>query len=306
MKSSCIKLVALLAILLTGLFVQAQTPNAPEAQKGFTEIETFQGTVNSTDKLIKLDSTLGYDFNKHFGIFAGLPIYISNFSSTTTSTTTTTTGTTSTSGTHSGIGNFYMGLAFRAPNPTLNYASTITVGAPTGSTSNGFSTGRASLDWSNYFDHSFNRFTPFFSAGIGNGVPDSALVTHAFTSLGAVGHFEEGAEYELVHHFAAGGSAYQDTPFGNQKVFSKLVKEGQTSGGSGTGRSHGGAFETSFFSSGNDLTRENGVNAWVAFQPTQFWRAQLGYSRSVTFDLNSFSFNLGVNVGKLLHAHKNQ
>ena len=297
------KFLILLAMPITALSVQGQIPKAPEAERGITEIETFQGTVNSTDKLIKLDSSLGYDFNKHFGVFAGLPLYFSSLSGNTTTTGSTTT-TASSTGTHSGIGNFYMGLALRAPNPTLNYASTITVGAPTGSTRNGLSTGRASLDWSNYFDHSFDHLTPFLSAGLSNGVPDSALVTHPFTSLGAMAHLEEGAEYELVHHFSVGASGYHDAPFGNQKVFSKLVKKGETRGG--PGRSHGGAFENTFFSSGSGLTRENGVNTWIAFQPTQFWRAQLGYSRSATFDLNSFSFNLGFNVGKLLRSRKTQ
>jgi len=284
-------------VLVTSLPLGAQTLDAPDADKGFTEIETFQGTLNSDSKLLKLDSMAGYDFNKHFGVFAGLPIYFSSVSGTSTS------GTTTSGNSSAGLGNFYLGLAFRAPNPALNYGSTITLGAPTGSTKKGFSSGRGTLDWSNHFDRSFSRFTPFLDAGLGNTVPDSLRVTRPFTSLGAVGHFEEGAECELVHHFALGGSAYEITPFGNQKVFSKLVQPGQTR--TTTGKSHG-VFENSFESSGNGLTRENGVSTWVAFQPSQIWRAELGYTRSVTFALNSFTFNLGLNVGKMLHTSKTQ
>ena len=51
-----------------------------DTQKGFTEFETFQGTANSDANVLKLDSTVGYDFNKHFGIFAGVPVYFSHFS----------------------------------------------------------------------------------------------------------------------------------------------------------------------------------------------------------------------------------
>jgi hypothetical protein len=282
-------------VLATGLIAGAQTPGVSDNSKGFTEIESIQGTLGSQEKLVKLDSTVGYDFNKHFGVFTGLPIYFASISSTTTGTTTT-----SSSGSSAGLGNFYLGLAFRAPNPALNYASTITAGAPTGSTRKGFSTGRGTIDWSNHFDRSFGRLTPYLDAGLANTVPDSVRVVRPFTSLGAVGHFEEGAEFELVHHFAVGGSGYEITPFGNQKVFSKLVRQGQ----SGTsGKSHG-VFDTTFSASGNGLTRENGMSTWVAFDPNSFVRAELGYTRSTTFDINSFTFNLGVNVGKLLRSKK--
>lgn len=297
MNSGFLRFLVLMAVLATGLSLTAQAPLPSDSDKGFTEMESFQGTVNSSIKVLKLDSTAGYDFNKHFGVFVGIPLYISSASGTTT-----TTGATSNS-TTSGIGNFYLGMAFRAPNPTLDYASTITVGAPTGSVQKGLSSGRGTVDWSNHFDHSFHHLTPFLDAGLANTVPDTLLVTRPFTSLGAVGHFEEGAEYALVRHFAVGGGGYEITPFGNQKVFSKLVKQGQT--GTTSGKTHG-VFENTFESSGNGLTRENGVSAWIAFQPSPIWRAELGYTRSVTFALNSFAFNLGVNVGKLLRTNKTQ
>src|SRR5262249_53708370 len=157
--------------------------------------------------------------------------------------------------------------------------------APTGSTSNGFSSGRAGIDWTNRFEHSFDQLTPFFEGGLANNVPDSAFFTRPFTSLGAISHLEEGASYDLIRHFSVGASAYQIVPFGNQKIFSKLVARGQSGRGSG---SHGRTFETSATASGNDLTRENGFNTWVAFEPSQIWRLELGYTRSMTFALDSF------------------
>ena len=297
MKAGYLIFLVLMA-LAVGLPLTAQTSMPDDRNKGFTELENFEGTVNSADKLVKLDSTVGYDFSKHFGVFAGLPIYFSNASSTST-----TGATGSASRTSSGLGNFYLGMAFRAPNPALNYGSTITIGAPTGSTKKGLRSGRGTLDWSNHFDRSFSRLTPFVDAGLGNTVPDSIRVVRPFTSLGAVGHFEEGAELELVHHFAIGGSGYEITPFGNQKVFSKLVQQGQTSTAAGKTK---GVFQTTFSSSGNDLTRENGVSTWVAFEPSQLWRAQLGYTRSVTFAFNSFTFNLGLNLGKMVRKNESQ
>jgi hypothetical protein len=294
MRLRCTKFFLFPAVLSVATIGLAQKPKADteETQKGFTEFETFQGEANSDASVLKLDSTVGYDFNKHFGVFAGVPVYFAHVASTTA------TGTTTTSPGGSGMGNVYLGFALRAPNPTLDYASTITLGAPTGSTSKGFSTGRASIDWTNRFEHSFDRLTPFFEGGLANTVPDSVFLTRPFTSLGAITHLEEGGEFELVRHFSVGGSAYQIVPFGNQKLFSRLVRRGQS------GRGNGRSFDAVAEASGNGLTRENGFSTWVGFEPTPIWRAEIGYTRSTTFDLNSFAFNLRVNFGRLLRPGK--
>jgi len=270
-----------------------------DTSKGFTEIESFQGTVNSGENLFKLDSTLGWDFNKHFGVFAGVPVYFVHVPSTTTTAGGVTTTTPSRS--NNGLGNVYLGLAFRAANPAIDYASALTAGAPTADTKKGFSSGRGTIDWDNRFEHSFSRLTPFFDAGLGNTVPDSRLFTRPFTSLGLVAHLEEGAEFGLGRHLFVGASAYQIVPSGNQKVYSKLVARGKTAVGTGK---HNRVFETAATASGNDLTRENGFNAWVGIQPNALWRLDLGYTRSATFDFNSFAFNLRMNFGKLLRTKK--
>lgn len=276
-----------------------QKPSASSAdtEKGFTEVESFQSTLNSSERLFKLDSTVGWDFSKHFGVFAGVPVYFVNVPASTSTVGTTTTTTPATS--NKGIGNAYLGMAFRAPNPMLDYAATITAGAPTGDTKKGLSSGRATVDWDNRFEHSFSRLTPYLEGGFGNTVPDSKLVTRAFTSLGFVAHLEEGAELELVKHFSVGGSAYQIVPEGNQKIYSKLVAKG------GTGKAGSkNVFQTSATASGNGLTRENGFNSWIALDAGRFWRLEVGYTRSTTFDLSSFAFNISMNLGKLLRSGK--
>jgi hypothetical protein len=279
-------------------FAQTSSKSSTETEKGFTEVETFQGTMNSESNLLKLDSTVGYDFNKHFGVFTGVPVYFANVKSSTTTTGPTTT--TTPSSTHNGIGNAYLGFVLRAPNPMLDYASAVTATAPTGSTKNGLSTGRATVDWDNRVEHSFSRLTPFFDGGVGNTVPDSRLITRSFTSLGFVAHLEEGAQFELVKHFSVGGSAYQIVPAGNQKIFSKLVTRGGTVAVGGKKP----VFATSATASGSGLTRENGFNALVEFEPTPIWDMELGYTHSMTFALDGFAFNLRMNVGKLLRSRK--
>ena len=299
MKLSSSILAFSIALLAWAAPAVGQKPSASstDVEKGFTATESFQSTLNSSERLFKLDSTVGWDFSKYFGVFAGVPVYFVDVPSSTTTTGTTTTTTPSSS--NNGIGNAYLGLAFRAPNSMLDYASTITAGAPTGDTKKGLSSGRATIDWDNRFEHSFSRLTPFFEGGFGNTVPDSKLVTRAFTSLGFVAHLEEGAELELVRHFSVGGSAYQIVPEGNQKIYSKLVAKG------GTGKvGSKNVFQTSATASGNDLTRENGFNTWVGLDAGRFWRLQVGYTRSTTFDLSSFAFNVSMNVGKLLRSGK--
>lgn len=285
--------IALLAANVS-ILAQAQTQPSPDSraqvdsEKGITGFETFQGTVNSDSRIYKLDSNLGWDFNKHFGVFAGVPVYVANVPSSTTTNGTPTT--TNASHTNSGIGNAYLGFTLKAPNPKLDYASAITAYAPTGSAAKGLSTGRVGVDWTNRFEHTFSRLTPFFEGGLSNTVPDSTFFARPFTSLGAISHLEEGAEYQMVRHFYVGGSGYQIVPLGSQKVFSKLS-------GKGKGKN---PFDTSTVSTGNDLTRENGFSTWAALEPSSIARLEVGYTRSMTFDLNSFAFNLRMNMGKIL------
>jgi hypothetical protein len=337
-------------IVALGMSVSAMGQDSPQVdqEKGFTAIESFQGSLNSSNKLLRLDSTLGYDFNKHFGVFAGVPMYYSNILDTSLASTTGT----SVRRANEGIGNIYLGLAFRVPHDEWSFTSTITAAAPTGSTKKGYSTGRVSVDWSNRFGRTFHRITPFVGAGLANTVSDTPLVTRPFTSLGVVGHLEEGAEYDLGHHFSVGASAYQIFPSGSQTVFSQVILPDQSgqgqsgnagqgnngnsgqgnngngqgnSGNNGKGKGNNGnrgnsanapghnktgpgnpnrPFELASVTIGTGLTRENGFDAWVGFEPSQLWHVEVGYARSMTYDFSSFTFSLSFDIGKLIRSRK--
>lgn len=86
MKSLVLKTLVSLALSTGAMaaFCQNQPQTLPEPQKGFTGFESFQGSLNSDSKMFKLDSNAGYDFNPHFGIFAGMPLYFANTQTTTT------------------------------------------------------------------------------------------------------------------------------------------------------------------------------------------------------------------------------
>ncbi len=263
---------------------------ASEPIQGFNAYENFRGMVNSSGTLLKLDSTIGYDFNQYLGVFAGVPLYFASDSSNTPG---------QTRLHDAGAGDAYFGVDVYAPNRILNFGSTLTISAPTGSVSKGFSPGAATVDWNNRFRHTFGRLTPFVAAGVGNTVPDSELVTRDFISLGSVSHFEEGAEFQLAKPVYLGGSAFQIVPFGRQQVFNRFATASPRDGGQGNATP---PLVIASETTGNDLTREHGFDAWIGFEPTRVVRLELGYSRSVTFALNSFSFNVGLNVGKLLRS----
>jgi hypothetical protein len=265
---------------------------ASDPIKGINAYENFRGMVNSSGTLLKLDSTIGYDFNQYLGVFTGLPLYFASDSSNTPG---------QTRLHDAGAGDAYFGVDVYAPNRIVNFGSTLTISAPTGSVSKGFSPGAATVDWNNRFRHTFGRLTPFVAAGVGNTVPDSELVTRNFISLGSVSHFEEGVELQLAKPVYLGGSAFQIVPFGRQQVFNRFATASPRDDKGGQGNATPPPVlgnETT----GNDLTREHGFDAWIGFEPTRVVRLELGYSRSATFALNSFSFNVGLNVGKLLRS----
>jgi hypothetical protein len=181
----------------------------------------------------------------------------------------------------------------------VNYASTLTAAAPTGSTANGVSTGRANFGWTNHVEHAFNRLAPFVEAGFSNGLVDTQYLKRPFTTLGFVSQFSGGTTVNLGHDFSVGASLYDVLPTGQQKMFSKLVgKNSNSTAGSGK---HGRAFELAAETTGDSaLARDNGGATWVEFSPGQIFDFNIGYTHSVHLALDTVTFNLGVNVGKLM------
>jgi hypothetical protein len=164
------------AVCGTALLAQNETDN------GFLFNETISGSSSSIGTITKLDTAVGYQFNRYLAVEGGLPVYFVNPSSSTT----TATGATS----QNGIGNAYLDFRLTLRNPVINYMSLATVAAPTGDKSTGFSTGHVTYDWSNLFDHSFGRFTPFVNLGIANTITDTPFFIRPFTSYGFVTHVE--------------------------------------------------------------------------------------------------------------------
>ena len=278
----------LCAMALSGV-TAAQSKPAPTAQDetGLTSHVEFGGTSDADGQIYDLQSSVGYTFTKHFGMDLGVPVYFVSASSSTTG---------GTSG--NGIGNPSVDLRWKYPNAKLNYGSVVTGSAPLADSKKGLSTGRATFDWTNRVDRSFSMVNPFLEAGLSNTTSDSRLFIRPYTTLGLNSHFQGGASVDVWKSISVGGSLYDILPFGNQTVFSRVTG---TSGKGGTA-SHGRTFQSSQQTTGGaDIAKDDGFSTFVDFSPNSYMDAELGYTRSIHYALNSVSFSVGFNVRRLLH-----
>src|SRR5713226_7292045 len=74
------------AVLAALLFASQALPDSEQEGKGFTVWGRFQGSANTIGLVTRLDGAAGYNFNRYFGVDAGVPIYFVRPSSATTST----------------------------------------------------------------------------------------------------------------------------------------------------------------------------------------------------------------------------
>jgi hypothetical protein len=282
-------------VVIAGTVITAQAQTAEESGLFFSG--RFSGSSNSAGTVLKADPALGYSFNSHFETYAGLPFYFVNQSSTTA---TGTTATATSNGFMNGIGNAYVGFRLGLENPGVNFASNLVATAPTGDKAKGFSTGRATADWTNSFNHSFSALTPFADVGLANTVSDTAFFVRPFTSLGLVTHFDGGARVALSQKVNVGGSAYAVRGVGQQTIVSKLVRKTSTALAATSGKgTNTQAFQTASQTVGSaDLANDSGFSGWLSVVPQTGIDFQIGYTRSVGYDLDTLFFGVGFRFGK--------
>jgi hypothetical protein len=288
-----VSLIVFFAGLSLGLSSAVCGQSKEDSGKGLIWYEGVTGSSSSLGTVTRLDSTLGYNFNHYFAVDFGVPVL---FVHTPSSTSTTTTN----FGSANGIGDVYLDLRFTFRNPVVNFVSTIRGTAPTGSTKNGFSSGRATADWNNHFDRAFGHVTPFADLGVANTVPDSTYFVRPYTTLGLTGHFDGGASVRILPLLTFRASAYAIEPSGQQKVFSRLLPQ-QTSPVGGTpGASHaGGVFQTSAETTGSaDIAQDHGFSLGFESSPFHVLDLAIGYTRSVSFSLNTVYFGVGFNLAR--------
>jgi hypothetical protein len=298
MRLTCTIVLALVLVL----------PARAEEGRGWNFAGNFSGSSNSDGTVMKVAPMLGYSFTSHFQTYAGLPFYMVNLSSTATSTTTTST-TSTPGGFVSGIGNAFLGGRLAVNSDAINYSSTLELTAPTGDKSHGFSTGRATADWTNRFSHRFDSFTPFGSLGLANTISDTNFFVRPFTSLGLVSHFEGGGAFDISDHVRVNGSAYAIGAVGNQTIISKVIKRqiaaAVSTGTTGTSGKTGAsaANPNQVFNTGTEtvvpaqVADDHGVSTWIGVTPGQ-GNFYIGYSRSMHYDFNTLFFGMGFRIGQ--------
>jgi len=297
---------AILLALGTAVTTAAQSPNAAangaaKSQEGFYPGwnlgARFEGSSSGDGSVYDLGFGVGYNFSRHFGIGLGVPYYFVGTPSTVKAK-----NPSAVSGT--GLGNFGADLKWFYPGATLNYASTIHLGAPTGDIKKGFSTGHATWNWTNHIEHGWGNFTPFIDGGVGNSVQDTRYFHRPFMTFGYNVQFEAGTEVD-AGPFSVSGSAYDVAPWGAQTVVSRVFRCSSSvkCGAAGTSTNRKGYLDSSVQTGDASLARDNGFNASVEVKPAKTLELEFDYSRSVPLHLNTFSFGVGVDLGGLLRRY---
>jgi len=204
---------------------QAQ-PEAAAVGHGFSFAAIATGNHDSSSGWSSvMDSSVRYDFNKIFGVDLGVLYYMSH------------TGFDSAKvvGVHrnpplvlsyNSLGDVYLHLHFSAPETWFNYRAVVTGTAPTGDTSSGISTGRATFDLDNHFEHTWGFFTPLVELGVGDSstLVDKGPIRSPYTTLGPLSHFRAGGMFGFLRVLTFQATAYEDLPIGDQKVYARVTQ----------------------------------------------------------------------------------
>ncbi len=297
---------ALVALLFSLSFAPtsfAQSPNAAASGAaksddgfylGWNLGARFEGSTSGDGAVYDLGFGGGYNFSHHFGIGLGVPYFFVG-----TPTSVKSQNPQAVSG--SGLGDVGLDLKWLFPGPTVNYASTVHLGAPTGDIKKGFSTGHATWNWGNHIEHGWGNFTPFIDGGVGNTVPDTKYFHRPFMTFGYNVQFQAGTEMD-AGPFSITAAAYDIAPWGTQTVVSRVFRCSGTVNCGATGKSTNrkGYLDTSVQSGDASLARDNGFNAGVEIKPVKTIDLEFDYSRSVPLRLNTFSFGIALDLGAIL------
>lgn len=283
-RHAVLSVIVLIAVAAASAVAQSGPKPAAHDSTGFTSYAEFGGTSNSDGQIYELTTSVGYDFSSHFGADLGVPFYFIRPSSSAGGTST------------NGLGNPFLDLRLKFLNPTVNFASTLTGFVPVADSKKGLSTGRGTFDWTNHFDHSFSSLKPFADVGIANTIVSTRMFVRPYTTLGFNTHVQGGATYDLWKFFSLGASAYDILPTGQQTVFSRVAH--------GAATQHGRVFDGNQQTTGSaDIAKDDGFSTWVDASPGRAVDLELGFTRSMHYDLNSVSFSLGFNLKQLYGRH---
>ncbi|MGH9406361.1 MAG: hypothetical protein ACRD3D_11070 [Terriglobia bacterium] len=269
-----------LLVVCSMLKAQSVDPN----EKGPTASELISGSSTSIGGMLMFDTSVGWNFNPHFGVDVGIPYLFDTrpglFANT--------------SGRIGYVNYPYVGCTYffgcyaaTATSSRLwageladgyaeahytrtygkyNVFTNLTGDFPTASYRRGLTTGRIQWDWFNHVDTNFHGFDPFANFGLANGRMDQHFEPRPFNTdlpfrtFGYMADFEGGLQYKVWRRFTLGASLWDVLPMGPQRIYSNLVWE--TPGGNniltvgGPGRGISGPF--GLFARGGAPSRTKG------------------------------------------------
>lgn len=263
----------------------AQEIQAYEPQKGFDIFEEFRGSVSKQGQFLVLDNNLGYDFSEYIGLDVGIPIYFNHLTPPLQG---------QSRGWQQQLGDPYADLRLSFNNHILDYDTAITVSVPYYETG-AFDGSNLGVDWFNHFDKPIGPVTPFFNAGIANGILNTELLSQpyrlvdTFRTLGFIADGEAGMDFRLYRGLGVGGSFYEVIPSGTQKAF----VNGQP------------VTNTFLFPTvANALvqaTNDHGYSAWLRIVPTRFLYFEGGYVHSIEFNDDAATLTVGFDLRSMFH-----
>jgi len=284
------------SLLLAILIVSAAAPAAAQgssiptarATNHLEWTESFEGSTGSSGQEMELTSAVTFNFRR-FSVGGGIPVYLDRTISSTGAQIS------------DGIGNFYVTIGSSWNGTLLHYATALTGSLPTGDSNKGFSTKHATFDWNNRFDRNFHFVTPFLDGGVANSISDTKFFHRPFTSFGYLAHGEAGADVDLPLSLTLTLSAYDIAPWGTQTIISRDVLNGAV----GSGGLDGRVFEVNHITTGPaSINYDQGFTAGITFNPKPYLGLDLGYTRSISFAFNTFSWGIVLNMSRLLGGGK--
>lgn len=285
-------------------------------QRGFSSSLSFsERHDHSNGYVTDVGTSLRYDFGKHFGVEAGIPLEFVRDASLTY---TTPTGSTATRNSNfEGVGNAYLALQWKVGSSLLHWAPTVTATAPTGDRTHGLSTGRPTIDLNNRLESSLGLVTPFLEAGLGNSTPNVRLASwmnshgfdQPFSSLGAMSHFRAGFALPIFSDkvgFEAG--AWDLSPFGDQKLYSKVVSSASaalTAAQQAAANKRQRWYELASVIAGNSsIAADHGFLGSFDISPNPHVELEVAYNRSIRFALDSVSATIAFHFGHIAQSSK--
>lgn len=292
------------------------SPGEPTpSSSGFTPI-AFVGTAvdhNSAGTFVSISPEVGID-SHHFAFVVGVPFYRIS----------------ATQRDASGIGDVYASMFLRQSKGPYEIGGALTIGAPTGDTSQGLGAGRLSVDANATLRRRFERLSPFLNGGYTNSLFNNVGYQRPFISNGNSVYASGGLDYRMHRRFTVGMGGFGLMAMGDQMVISQMTSHSAMTdtpstpgmpgmpsmpgmpgmppgmGSGSTGAASMGSNSLPFYGHaphatvpGSDVS-DYGASAWASWSLTPFIKLNFSVARSIPYELTTVRVGIGFDLSSRL------